>query len=122
MATLTCNVNDGLAQQWLYNSMNIGGQIAPAFNQVPAVPAVPLLVGGVVFRLSLLSITPDLASQITFAASENMDGRMVECRTAAGSDVITDRTTLQVGRESEYRYKECMVFSNSIFSCLDIQN
>jgi hypothetical protein len=49
-----------------------------------------------------------------------MDGRMVECRTAAGSDVITDRTTLQVGRGSEYRYKECMVSSDSVLNVTEL--
>jgi hypothetical protein len=103
MATLTCNVTGGMAQLWLYNSMSIGSRIIPLFDEVPAVPAVPLMVDGVVFRLSLLSATPDLSTRITFEASENMDGRMVECQTAISGSTTTDRITVQVGRGSEYR-------------------
>jgi hypothetical protein len=106
MATLTCSVTGGLAQQWLYNSMNIGNVIAPVLNQVPEVPALPLVVDGVEFRLSLLSTTPDLASQITSVASENMDGRMVVCRTVTSPDVVVppvlETTTLRVGGGSKW--------------------
>jgi hypothetical protein len=88
--------------------MSIGNQIAPVLNQVPEVPTVPLKVDGVEFRLSLLSTTPALASQITFVAAENMNGRMVECRTLisadAGVDPVSDITTLQVGSGSKWRH------------------
>jgi hypothetical protein len=103
MVTLTCNVTGGVIQQWRYNAVDVGDMIIPALNQVPEVPAVPLMVNGVVFQLILLSITPNLASQIAFVASENMDGRMVECRI---SNQITERTTLQVGSGSKCRLRD----------------
>ena len=76
MATLTCNLTGGVAQVWRYNTMAVGVGIIPLAGQVPAVPAVPMVVGGVEFRLSLLSTsgTPYLATQIAFVASERMDG------------------------------------------------
>jgi Mg2+/Co2+ transporter CorC len=68
MVTLTCT-GVGAVQQWSYNTENVGGLIIAAIGQVPATP---LTVGGVKFRLSLLSTmdAPYLASQITFVASE----------------------------------------------------
>ena len=56
--------------------MEVGNLIIPVFGQVPAVPAVPMVVDGVEFRLSLLSTSGDpyLATQIVFVASERMDG------------------------------------------------
>jgi hypothetical protein len=104
MVTLTCNVTGVSAvQQWSYNTENVGGPIIAATGQVPATP---LTVGGVEFRLSLLSTmdSPYLASQITFVANENVDGGMVGCGSSVlidgASSVVTDTTTLQVGSGS----------------------
>jgi hypothetical protein len=100
MVTLTCD--GGVIQQWRYNTVDVGDLIFPTFNQVPEVPAVPLMVDGVEFRLTLQSTTPNLASQIAFVASENMNGRVVECRTYDHNiGTNTERTTLQVGSGSE---------------------
>jgi hypothetical protein len=101
MVTLTCSVTGGAVQQWRYNTVDVGSQIIPVSNQLPEVPAVPLMVNGVVFQLSLLSTTPNLASQIAFVANENMDGRVVECRTSDHIATYTERTTLQVGSGSK---------------------
>jgi hypothetical protein len=99
MVTLTCNVTGGLAQQWLYNNQS-AGLIIPTTGQVPA----PQRVDGVEFRLSLLSAN-DTVSQITFVASEGLDGRVVECGTtfsrSSMRDDVIDTTTLQVGSGSE---------------------
>jgi hypothetical protein len=106
MAALACNITGGLAQLWLYNNIAVGMPIAPALGRVPEVPAVPLMVDGVEFRLSLLSTTPALASQITFVAAQNMNGRMVECRTSirdnGGATITVPETiTLRVGSGSK---------------------
>jgi hypothetical protein len=53
------------------------------------------------FRLSLLSAS-DTVSQIAFVANEDMDGRVVECRTTfSRSNSLTDTTALQVASGSE---------------------
>jgi hypothetical protein len=44
-------VTDGAVQQWVYNTDNVGDLIVAATGQVPATP---LTVGTVKFRLSLL--------------------------------------------------------------------
>ena len=64
--------------------MEVGDRISPLIDQVPAVPAVPMVVDGVEFRLSLLSTSGAsyLATQIAFVTSERMDGGMLECRTS----------------------------------------
>jgi hypothetical protein len=55
------------------------------------------IVDGVGFRLSLLS-----ANDTLFAANEDMDGRVVECRTRSSMrDGTIDTTTLQVESGSE---------------------
>jgi hypothetical protein len=99
MATLTCNVTGGLSQEWVYNNTAVG-LIIPISGQVPA----PQIMDGVEFRLSLLSAN-DTVSQITFVANEDMDGRVVECRTtfsrSSMRDDALDPTTLQVGSGSE---------------------
>ena len=83
--------------------MNVGGRIFPLNNEVPALPAVPMVVDGVEFRLSLLSTSgvPYLATQIAFVASEGMDGGMLECgTTVVGSPLLTETVTLQIGSSS----------------------
>jgi hypothetical protein len=46
--------------------------------------------------------------QNAYVAAENMNGRMVECRTSisadAGVDPVSDITTLQVGSGSKWRH------------------
>ena len=84
--------------------MEVGAPIIPLAGQVPAVPAVPMVVDGVEFRLSLLSTSeaPYLATQIAFVASERVDGGMLECATSVeGSSPVLDTVTLQVGSSSE---------------------
>jgi hypothetical protein len=106
MVTLTCNVTGGITQRWLYNTMPIG-------NSIIAVDVSPMTdrVDGVNFTLLLLSTmnSPYLASQISFVATERMDGRIVECRTAfprmSNAAVVSDTTTLRVGSRSECRHR-----------------
>ena len=84
--------------------MEIGDRISPRNNEVPAVPAVPMVVDGVEFRLSLLSTSGDpyLATQIAFVASERMDGGMLECATTlAFAPVLRQTLTLQIGARGE---------------------
>jgi hypothetical protein len=105
MTTLTCNVTGGVTQRWLYNTMPIGNSILP-------VDALPMSdrVDGVDFTLLLLSTmnSPYLASQISFVATERMDGRIVECRTSfprmSNAETVIDMTTLRVGSGSECRH------------------
>ena len=73
--------------------MEVGDFIIPLASQVPAVPAVQMVVDGVEFRLSLLSTSGDpyLATQIAFVASERMDEEMLECATSVeGSPPVTE--------------------------------
>ena len=51
MATLTCNITGGVIQQWRYNTMEVRDRISSLAGQVPAVPAVSMVVDGVEFRL-----------------------------------------------------------------------
>jgi hypothetical protein len=105
MVTLTCNVTGGEVQRWLYNTLPIG-------NSIVASDVLPMSarVDGVNFTLLLLSTmnSPYLASQISFVATESMDGRIVECRTSvpplSNATVISNTTTLRVGSESECRH------------------
>ena len=77
--------------------MDVGDPIIPLAGQVPAVPAVSMVVDGVECRLSLLS-TSGAATQIAFVASERMDGGMLECGTTVeGSPLITETLILQIG-------------------------
>ena len=85
--------------------MVVGDRIFPLNNEVPAVPAVPMVVDGVEFRLSLLSTSgaPYLATQIAFVASERMDGGMLECvNSIPMADESMETVTLQVGGSSEF--------------------
>ena len=80
--------------------MDVGASISPLIFQVPAVPAVPMVVDGVEFRLSLLFTSGPsyLATQLAFIASERMDGGMLECGTTVeGSPLITKTLTLRIG-------------------------
>ena len=84
--------------------MDVGAPIIPLAGQVPAVPAVPMVVGGVEFRLSLLSTRgePYLTTRIAFVASERMDGGMIECVTFVESSAnVIETGTLQIGSSSE---------------------
>ena len=84
--------------------MEVGDSISPVADEVPAVPAVPMVVDGVEFRLSLLSTSGDpyLATQIAFVASERMDGGMQECATTvASAPLLREMLTLQIGSRGE---------------------
>ena len=110
MATLSCNITGGRVQQWRYNTMEVGVGIIPLAGQVPAVPAVPMVVDGVEFRLSLLSTSgaPYLATQIAFVASERMDGGMLECAVSlALPPVLIETLTIQIGARGELDYQKC---------------
>jgi hypothetical protein len=106
VVTLTCNVTGGEVQRWLYNTLPIG-------NSIVASDVLPMSarVDGVNFTLLLLSTmnSPYLASQISFVATERMDGRIVECRTGfplmSNAAVVSDTTTLRVGSRSECRHR-----------------
>ena len=85
--------------------MEVGDRIFPLNNEVPAVPAVSMVVDGVEFRLSLLSTSGDpyLATQIAFVANESMERGMLECvTTAEGSLPVSETVTLQVGLSGEF--------------------
>ena len=84
--------------------MEVGDIISPLVAQVPAVPAVPMVVDGVEFRQSLLSTSgaPYLATQIFFVASERMDGGTLECATTVAlPPVLIEMLTLQIGTRGE---------------------
>ena len=125
MATLTCNFTHGLSQQWRYNDVNVGDRISPLVNQVPAVPAVPMVVDGVEFRLSLLSTrgVTYLVSQIVFVASERMDGGIVECgNTLEGSLPVIETATLKVGDGSKFGSTMIYIIYIYIYLCLAWQS
>ena len=85
--------------------MDVGDPIIPMADQVPVVPAVSMVVGGVEFRLSLLftSGARYLATQIAFVASERMDRGMLECANVlALPPVLTETLTLQIGAGGEF--------------------
>ena len=86
--------------------MAVGDTISPLTGQVPAVPAV---VDGVEFRLSLLSTSEAsyLATQIAFVASEGMDGGVLECATSVeGSPQVFETVTLLIGSSSEFMQEQ----------------
>ena len=91
---LTCTISGGMSLVWRYNGALIGnGPVTP--EQLP--PDNPDIVGGVEFTLSMLDSSPDLVSQLSFTASTDMDGGIVQC---AGSDgttgTVSDDTVIQV--------------------------
>ena len=84
--------------------MDVGVPIIPLANQVPAVPAVSMVVDGVEFRLSLLSTgeNPYLATQIAFVANERMDGEMVECASSNPSESMLVTLRIELIRGEFY--------------------
>ena len=96
---LTCTVPGGVQQVWSYNGDFIGGgQVIP--GRLPRTN--PDIVGGVVFTLNLLEdSSPDLVSQLSFTASTDMNGGLIQCTgdaaaSTGGSESVTDDITVQV--------------------------
>ena len=93
--TLTCDISGGTELEWIYDSQVVT-TIIPRLNTFPSPD--PVLTSGVEFTvsLSLSSISPDLASQIMFVASEDIQGRMLVCRGRDGAGEVVESITLQV--------------------------
>ena len=99
---LTCTIPGGVSLAWRYNSENelIGNGIyRPASNTVP--PTNPDTVGGVVFTHSLLDSSPDLVSQLSFTASSDINGGIIQCLGDAATSTgvlesVLDDITVQV--------------------------
>jgi hypothetical protein len=66
------------------------------------VSATQVVEDGVVFRISLMAVQPFQTSQITFVASEIMDGGMVECVYSNGSEVDTRTLQVEFGGEDTH--------------------
>ena len=99
---LTCTIPGGVTLGWRYNSDNglIGnGVYQPANNIVP--PTNPDTVRGVVFTHSLLDSSPDLVSQLSFTASDDMNGGVIRCvgdaaTSTDGVESVSDDIIVQV--------------------------
>ena len=97
---LTCTIPGGVSLTWSYNNERIGGgRYVPVTNTVP--PTNPNTVGGVVFTHSLLDSSPDLVSQLSFTASTDVDGGVIQCvgdaaTSTGGFEVVSDDITVQV--------------------------
>ena len=97
---LTCTIPGGVALGWNYNNERIGGgTYVPASNTVP--PTNPDTVGGVVFTHSLLDSSPDLVSQLSFTASADVNGGIIQCAgdaatSTGGFESVSDDITVQV--------------------------
>ena len=91
--TLTCVISGGTELEWRYDSQVVA-TILPRFNTFPSPD--PVTAFGVEFTVSLLSISPDLSSQIMFVASEDIQGRMLVCRGRDGAGEVVESITLQV--------------------------
>ena len=97
---LTCTIPGGVTLLWRYNNERIGsGVYQPASNTVP--PTNPDTVGGVVFTLSLLDSSPDLVSQLSFTASTDVNGGIIQCAgdaatSTGGFESVFDDITVQV--------------------------
>ena len=85
--TLTCTIPGGVSLGWRYNNVLIGGgTYVPVTNTVP--PTNPDTVGGVVFTHSLLDSSPDLVSQLSFTASSDVNGGIIQCAGDAATSIL----------------------------------
>ena len=99
---LTCTIPRGVSLAWRYNSdvdLIGNGAYQPASNTVP--PTNPDTVGGVVFTHSLLDSSPDLVSQLSFTASTDVNGGVIQCvgdaaTSTGGFESVLDDITMQV--------------------------
>jgi hypothetical protein len=93
MTTLACNITGGQAQLWLYNN-NYSSWDAHCSCIARSTSSTT---DGGWCRISTV-----IAVQITFVAAQNMNGRIVECRTSIRDDrgatiTVPETTTLRVG-------------------------
>ena len=97
---LTCTIPRGTRLAWRYNGENIGnGVYLPTYNTVP--PDNPDTKGGVVFTQRLLHTSPDLVTQLSFTATINTNGGIIQCAgdaatSTGGVESVSDDITVQV--------------------------
>ena len=119
--TLTCTIPGGVSLGWRYNSVLIGGgTYVPVTNTVP--PTNPDTVGGVVFTHSLLDSSPDLVSQLSFTASSDVDGGVIQCvgdaaTSTGGFESVLDVITVQVQQNCESHLQSLLIF----LPCMKVQ-
>ena len=95
---LTCTIPNGILLVWGYEGEVIGNGVYRPPN-VP--PTNPDTVGGVVFTHSLLDSSPDLVSQLSFTASSDVNGGVIQCvgdaaTSTDGVESVSDVITVQV--------------------------
>ena len=91
-AVITCDIPGGTTLRWTYGSNDVS-TIRPSTATFP--PDDPVIVGGVAFTVSLVSITPDLISEISFVVSSTISGRVLRCSGVTGTGVVGRSVTLQ---------------------------
>ena len=95
---LTCTIPNGTLLGWIYEGEIIGDGV----HRPPNVPPTnPDTVGGVVFTHSLLDTSPDLVSQLSFTASADVNGGVIQCAgdavtSTGGVEIVSDDVTVQV--------------------------
>ena len=91
-AVITCDIPEGTTLIWAYDSTTVS-TIRPSSDTFP--PEDPVMVGGVAFTVSLVSTTPDLASEISFVVSSIINGMVLRCSGVDASGVVDRSVTLQ---------------------------
>lgn len=90
---LICDVTTAAVQTWFYWNERVA-QVANA-SSGPIISPLPLQpIQGVIFDISVLSTNPYLVTQLSFVASNTMEGGNVTCRT-----VLSDTSLLPVNNE-----------------------
>ena len=84
---LTCTIPGGVQLIWRYNNEVIGDGVDT--------------VGGVMFTQNLLDSSPDLVSQLSFTASTDVNGGIIQCvgdaaTSTGGFESVSDDITVQV--------------------------
>ena len=96
-AVLTCSVADGVTIRWTYRGESVGPLLSPSLPPPPD----PVPVEGIQFTLTLSSQNSNpLISNLSFTASPDMDGGVVQCQGETGGGFSFDERTLQVICES----------------------
>ena len=91
-AVITCDIPEGTTLIWTYDSTGVS-TIRPSSDTFP--PDDPVMVGGVAFTVSLVSITPDLVSEISFVVSSIINGMVLRCSGVTGTGAVGRSVTLQ---------------------------
>ena len=89
---LTCSVADGVTIRWRYRNDFVGSLLSLSLPPPPD----PVTEGGVQFTLTLSQSSNSLISQLSFTASPDMDGGVVQCQGESGGAFSFDERTLQV--------------------------